>query len=272
MNRLAQQAEYLSKMGVQPWYSRVILAGAAQSPNYHELVSVEESLLAELGPSDISVDESVSNEQIKLASEVERPQLGNTAEPNKVKSSRLDSSLLAGISEAPSVDGEKPVDHACVSSNKARDHVILPPSCSLAILKHEHDVVLLGGYQPESASEQLALASAVLSAIELKKTNLTFCGSFVWPVFDGEISEAGDDDLMRTAISRFFKQESIALAERVIFIGGELSRDSVVACAGLSSDVAWLSSPVILGECLQNAQAKSKVWSDLSQALLGKDT
>ena len=271
MNRLAQQAEYLSKMGVQPWYSRVILAGAAQSPHYHELVSVEANVVAELGPSHITVDESVSNEQIKLASEVERPQLGNTAEPNKVKSSRLDSSLLADMPEAPSVDGEKSVDHACVSSNKASDHVIFPPSCSLALLKHKHDVVLLGGYQSESAPEQLALASAVLSAIELKKTQLTLCESFVWPVFDGEISEAGDDDLMRTALSRFFEHERVALAERVICIGSELSRDAVIACAGLSNDIVWLSSSVTLGECLQNAQTKSKVWSDLSHALLGKD-
>lgn len=271
MSRLAQQAEYLARMGVQPWYSRVILEGAAPSPNYHELVSVEANVVAEFGSSDIYDDGTASNEQVEPASQEERPQLENTAEPNKIKSSRLDSSLLADISEAPSVDLENPANHSRVSSKKANERVSLPPSCSLAILKHGHDVVLLGGYQPESATDQLVLASAVLGAIEYEKIDLTFCASFVWPVFDGEISQVGDDGVMRTALSRFFEHERVALAERVICIGSELSRDAVVACAGLSKDIAWLSSPVTLGECLQNAQAKSKVWSDLSQALLGKD-
>lgn len=254
MTRLAQRAEYLSSMGVQPWYARVILGGAAPSPDYQRL-GLGEVPVVQASPFVGDVPTKPVASDVVLAESVAKPANG--------AGSRLDASLMAH--ESPSLSSQVDAEIEKAQASVTLDgEAALPLACSLAVLKSEHVVVLLSGYEAGSAREQVELAEAVLKAIEPQSTKVSFSASFVWPVFSGELSGTNSAELMRPALCRFFESAGVGCARKVICFGHELSKDVVLECGGLASDVVLLATSTSLADCLQNPLAKSRVWLDLS--------
>jgi len=277
MQRLAQQANLLSVMGVQPWYARYRLSGAAVSPVFLASQTEESSTSsAPEVPSEFpaeAVAESAESHtkgrnRISLDAPTSARKISTLISSPSSETAHLEPEpQKLGRSGSGAVDSSAEHDAIASPMHKLSEEAVadLPDSLSLGLYRCGDVMALLGDSSATGWNQQLSLLDKVCSLLDEAPRHFTLVGTFNWPVFHKmPVAQRDTKEVLAQLLSRFMTSGGLQAGETLLLFGVGLEAAHVTALTGIDeASVTVRESSVSLSSCLLDSSNKSQLWAEL---------
>lgn len=233
----------LKAMGVQAWFARLRLKGAASSPSF----SIENA--------DNIVDAETQSAPPKegLVNPISQPH----AKP------RPAASLVEPLKQ---VSTEKQAEG---SVKAAKSTVDMPLKQSVSVYRGDECTVLCGSSGIEHAPYVTGLTEAISSAFYQRQTSLAETASFVWPVFGAKLLESGSGHLHENAFKRFLDKLKLNESTSILVLGLDISPEDFVILLGKDIPARIVHTTISPADCLRDPSQKAVLWRELVEARRG---
>lgn len=254
MDALRAKHRRLKTMGVQPWYARYILRGAARSPSF---VSVREESCIDRNfsvPAYEPVEHEVNYGELEPAPANEpTPSTSAPEKPSLILPPGSELIDVANVSTAP--------------DDETKPRIDLPEEHAILAVGDDEHLVLCGKATPDTLSQITNMASAIGSAFYGRKLHLEELGSFVWPVFSSKGFRSQSGDVQLRAFERFLSQLNVTNKSSILVLGLDLDLKQLKEFVGLDqSHCSLVGAAVAPSDCLRDPSLKAILWRELLEA------